>query len=200
MANYSNQGSEPLNVNTMFLKFYLDTMFKMTETFENKNVAAFELYAYYLRACVPVDERREFVDKETQVLQKKIDDGVFGELEESQKKFIRGFAIVTACMKFLDSALRITMHDGTALADITDDKLKAQVEKMMLYKIVGKTIKSKIKRGEIEKQIFEGIITTPEEIDLAISGDLNDADHPEMIMQDDPHTQADADLSPDMQV
>lgn len=190
MQNYNQPSSDSMNINGMFLKFYLDTMFKMTDTFQDQNTGAFNLYAYFLRACIPTDARRDDVDREMIRIDKKIKEGVFGKsLTDNQKEFIRGFAVVTASVKFLDTALRITMHDGSAMADINDEELMLQIEKMELYKRAGQRVKNKKKRAEIERAIFDGAVTNNEQLDTLIDGMPFEEDAPEELPQDSPIVQ-----------
>ena len=61
---YTLPNTEAVSVNGMFLNFYLSVMLGMTETFKDQNTGGFNLYAHFLRACVPDKMKRADIDRE----------------------------------------------------------------------------------------------------------------------------------------
>jgi hypothetical protein len=148
----------------MFLKFYLDVMLGMTTTFQDQNLGAFNLYAYYLRACVPSKARRDAVDEESQEMQRRIDSGEFGDTAKKQAEFLRGFCVVTASVNFLNDAFKITTNDASALADSTDEDALLQLEKRNMYLMIRKDVKDKRKRDLLDVKVFQGEIGTVKDL------------------------------------
>ncbi len=162
MANYM-QAPDTISVNGLFLKFYLDAMTKMTDTFEDGNLESFTLFVFFLRACIPSAQRRAVIDMDMRELRRKIAAGDYGEVSKKHQNFIEGFAVVSGCVGFLDSALNITQNDGSALADSTDMNTLMQIEKLNLYKHASE-IRNAEKRARIEMAIFKGEVRTTEDI------------------------------------
>lgn len=187
MPTYTQSNTDPVSVNGMFLKFYLDVMLSMTETFkEGGNVKSFNLYAMFLRSCVPSKERRDEIDDEMEEVNQKMQEGYFGDIGKEQSDFIRGFCVVSASTKFLNDAFHITQSDSSALADMTDDDLLIQFEKYAMYKTVRNAFrKDKDKLKVFERRIADGSILNMKNLSEEIL--LPD----EAIPQDDLTTQLD---------
>jgi len=186
MASYTQSNTDPVSVNGMFLKFYLDTMFGMTETFKEQNAGGFNLYAMFLRSCIPRKDLRDEIDMEIIEVNRKINDGIYGETSKQQAEFIRGFCIVSASTKFLNDAFHIMLNDSSALADTTDDDLLIQLEKYSMYKKVRLAFsKDKTKLKKFERNIADGSILNMADLMKEISApDIE-------IPQDDHITQTD---------
>ena len=188
MPTYTQSNTDPVSVNGMFLKFYLDVMLGMTETFKDQNRGGFNLYAMFLRSCVPGKERRDEIDNEMVEINEKIQEGVFGELGTQQADFIRGFCVVSASTKFLNDAFHITTLDASAAADTTDEELIVQLEKYMMYKKVKNELKNdKARIKELELRIADGSIPNLAELTKEITAP------DEAIPQDDHITQMEGD-------
>lgn len=170
---YTQSNTDPISVNGMFLKFYLDVMLGMTTTFQEQNLGAFNLYAYYLRACVPSKARRDAVDAECEEMQRRVENGEFGEQAKKQIEFLRGFCVVTASVNFLNDAFKITMNDSTALADTTDDDILLQLEKVEMYKAIHQSAHEFNKKKRLETKVFNGEITSIGELLKELKGDGN---------------------------
>ena len=159
MPSYTQSNTDPVSVNGMFLKFYLDVMLGMTETFKEQNKGGFNLYAMFLRSCVPGSERRNEIDTEMMEMNQKIEAGVFGEMGRTQADFIRGFCVVSASTKFLNDAFHSMTIDASAMADTTDEELAVQLEKYTMYKKIRSELKgNKARILEMEKRISNGDI------------------------------------------
>ena len=159
MPPHTAAGSS-ITVNERFLQFYLDVMIRMTETFAgDKGQDAFGLFSMMLRECVPGENRKAAIDNAMQEMERRIANGEFGDMGHKNREFIKGFCIVGGCISFLVDAFKITVNDGVAMADMTDDELLLQLEKHTMFTKVRRMFSTdKDRMREMERRISSGEI------------------------------------------
>lgn len=185
MPSYTQSNTDPVSVNGMYLKFYLDVLRDMTTTFQDGgNVSSFNLYAMFLRSTVAKKDLRDEIDNEVIAINQKILDGVYGELGKDQATYIRGFCVVSAAMRFIGDAFHIIQNDSASLIDITDENLMSEFERYMMSRKVRQALgnnRDKIKL--LEKRISDGSIPNMAEL-------MQELLQPEeLVPQDDDITQ-----------
>jgi hypothetical protein len=185
MASYTQSNTDPVSVNGMYLKLYTDIIRDISEDLkEGGNVQSFMLHSMLLRSTVIRKHLQTEIDADILDINKKIDDGLFGDLGKNQAEYIRGFCIVSAAMKFIGDAFHIIQNDSASLVDITDDELIAGLERYAMARKVRQILgnnRDKIKL--LEKRIADGNIP-----DMAtLMQELAVPD--EVMAQDDPITQ-----------
>jgi hypothetical protein len=144
-----------VNINTLFLQFYLDVQKEMTKTFASQDTSQFNLYVYFLRSCVTRKDVREKIDKS--MLRKEKEMAEIGGFTENQKVFMKGFCVIEECMNYLDHTLNITKMDAAGMVDSTDTDILVQLDKLELYKLAA-CLKSEEARKDIEFRIMQGNI------------------------------------------
>jgi hypothetical protein len=185
MPSYTQSNTDPVTVNGMYMKYYLDILRGMADTFrDGGNVKSFHLYSLFLRACVVRKDLRDGIDDEIKELNEKISSGLYGDLGSDQDVYIRGFCIVSAAMKFIGDAFHIIQYDSASLADITDDELMVEFERHAMHRTVRTALNNNKDRMKLfEKRILDGNITNM----AALMQELTMPD--ELIPQDDVLTQ-----------
>jgi len=183
---YTQSNTDPVSVNGMYLNMYVKIIESMTDTFDNDNVAAFNLHAMLLRSLVLKKELRDNIDNEVRELVQKMDEGLY-DLGKNQREYAKGFCAVTAAAEFIGSAFHIIQNDSSGLVDITDDDLVIQLEKYMMYKKTRYSLaNNRDKLKLIEHRILDGSIPDMK----ALAAELTAAD--ESIPQDSNITQEEA--------
>lgn len=189
MAAYNQSNTDPVSVNGMYLKFYLDILRGMAETFTIEGelgTEAFNKYALFIRSTVPKKDLRDEIDVEVGEITKKINAGLYGDIGKSQENYVRGFCVVSAAMKFIGDAFHIIQNDSASLMDITDDELMVELERYAMYRKVRISVgNDKEHLKLLEKKIADGTIPNMRSLveELTIPA--------EAIPQDDPITQDD---------
>lgn len=182
---YTQSNTDPVTVNGMYLKLYTDIIRDISDDLrEGGNVKSFNLHSMLLRSTVIKPELRNDIDRDVIEINKLIDNGTYGEVSQEEAKYIRGFCVVSAAMKFIGDAFHIIQNDSASLADITDDDLMIAFEQLAMHKKIRATLgnnKEKIKL--FEQRVASGDITTM----AALIQELTLPD--EAIPQDDHITQ-----------
>lgn len=142
MADRNFQTAQPqdLNINGLFLSFYLDAMKKTQDTFDKKGeegLPAFNKHVYFCRAIISDDNRIKRIDE----AMKKERDRLFGvgdkkvgmdpamrDIDDQTKEFMVGFTVIHECVKYLDHTLNINKRHVKILADQTDPAMPAPPE------------------------------------------------------------------------
>ena len=126
--NSGNQSSDPVTVNGMFLKHYLDMKFRITDTFAEKNTDAFFLHVANLEASVMGKKRRAEIETRRLEIRAAIERGDYDYMSKEAQGWLIGFAVIEACTEFLNDAFHITQTDGMAPMDMTDDELMQEIQ------------------------------------------------------------------------
>src|SRR5512133_2752001 len=126
--NSGNQSSDPVTVNGLFLKHYLDMKFRITDTFAEGNKDAFFLHVMNRKATIMGKKRRDRIEERRLEMQTAIERGDYGEMGKSNSEWLLAFCVVEACTEFLNDAFHITQIDGTAPIDMTDDELMQEIQ------------------------------------------------------------------------
>ena len=169
MAYNPGGSSDPISINGLFLKHYLDIMgpMGMVKCFETKDISQFNLYVMHLRASVMGKQRRAAIDEAKERLLETIEQEERDGLESSKtlKDWRLGFCVVEACTEFLNDAFHITQSDGAALIDMTDDELMMELQRyQLMIKIQTACKGDKERRKAIMAKVSSMEITTDTEL------------------------------------
>lgn len=171
MAVYSgNQSSDPITINGLFLKIYLDLIRDIGPSLDTNNQEAFLLHVMRLRACVIGKSRRDAIDASMVEMQKKIDNDVFGEFGKRNAEWLRGFCVIESCADFLNTTFKLIQTDGTALLDSTDDELMQDIQKWRLITRIQNAYGMDHARvKELTARVMAGNISQADELEAVIS-------------------------------
>lgn len=173
MAYSGGVQSDPITINGLFLKHYLDMKMELVKTFESQNINAFNLHVANLRASVMGKERRADIDHAQQVRLEEMEtqarkDGV--ELSQEKRDWQLGFCVVEACSEFLNQAFHITQSDGAALLDMTDGELMREIETWRMVERVQKAYgRDKTRMQTLTARVLSGNIEEMAELEAIMA-------------------------------
>lgn len=134
---------QDVNINGLFLSFYLDAMGKVQDTFGesgDKGLPAFNKHVFFLRSIISDDNRIKKIDQEMKKERERLfgtDDKGTGmdpevakdkSLDDETKNFMIGFTVIHGCVQYLDHTLSINKRHVKGLADQTDPLMPAPPE------------------------------------------------------------------------